>query len=152
MRISLAAAGASLLAAQDLEVEGGSLGSSELTVPFGPTKVPARGSPSTLGRCGKSKTVSAQCSPPLTKAQLKEVAKVGAVGLKGRGRLKGELMVKAGKVYLVTAAKGSENEVRFQLDLKASKVKATVGFAITVEGMIEKRSAWFGKITGAAIK
>lgn len=107
------------------------------------------GEPEILGRSRTSIKRPPSTAHRLTADELKAIARPGSVGLKGRGTLRGELTISHGKAYLITAAKGSKSEVRFQLDVKAKDVKALVGERVAFKGMLEKKSPWFGKITGA---
>lgn len=86
----------------------------------------------------------------LSAEQLKQVAGIGGAGIKGTGKLKGELSIKGGKAYLITAAKGSKSEVKFQLSgISLRDLEGLEGKKVSIEGNISKQSAWGGKIEKA---
>lgn len=87
---------------------------------------------------------------PLTEEELKAVAGVGGQGLRGRGKLHGEIAVSAdGKVELITFAKGTRSAVIFDTDVPTARGRGLVGQTIWLSGLICKNSPYHGTLTGA---
>lgn len=103
-----------------------------------------------IGR-GGSKGGSTKPNTQLTADQLKLIASASpeSAGLKGRGRLTGEIEKVGGKFMLVTALEGSKSQVNFALDVPQKDLARLEGSRVAIEGMIQKQVAWGGKITGA---
>jgi len=99
---------------------------------------------------GGSHTTPAQ-HPNLSAEELTAIGKVGSAGLKGRGEIKGSIKLEKGKAFLITANKGSRSEVKFALDLTTKQAKGLAGKEVSVSGMIDKKSPYGGKITGAKV-
>jgi hypothetical protein len=108
---------------------------------LGEPEIAAVGRGGGKGGAGSAKKLSAD--------ELKQIAGVGGAGLKGRGRLEGEVEKRFDKYVLVTAAEGSKSEVRFTLDLPTKDLRGLEGQKVALEGMLEKQAPWGGKITGA---
>ncbi len=88
---------------------------------------------------------------PLTDQQLTEIAGSGGEGLKGRGRLTGEIQVEGHVVTLITHGKGTRSQVGFALDMADRKARHLQGKAISVSGMIHKISPCHGTITHTTV-
>ncbi|MEP7121967.1 MAG: hypothetical protein ABJE95_13690 [Byssovorax sp.] len=88
---------------------------------------------------------------PLTDQQLAEIAHVGGEGLKGRGRLTGEIQVEGHVVTLITAGKGTRSQVSFTLDMAGRKARHLQGKAISVSGTLHKITAYHGTITHTTV-
>lgn len=114
-------------------------------------QLPAQQAEPSVGRPGSSSGRLAVSLQPieLSPGELAQVGGMGGAGLKGRGTLQGEVSYEDGRAYLITAAKKSKSEVRFLLDLPRAEARALHGQQVSIRGMIEKKSNWSGKITGA---
>jgi hypothetical protein len=88
---------------------------------------------------------------PLTDQQLADIARIGGEGLKGRGRLTGEIQVEGHVVTLVTAGKGTRSQVGFTLDMADRKARHLQGKGISVSGTVHKITAWHGTITHTTV-
>ena len=88
----------------------------------------------------------------LNAAQLKEIAKVGGVGMGGLGQLKGKLMNRDGKRFLVTYGEGSRSQVAFQLGKGVAPKMSKRSGIVTVQGVIHKTSPWGGTITNPNVR
>jgi len=88
---------------------------------------------------------------PLTDQQLADIARVGGEGLKGRGRLSGEIQVEGHVVTLITAGKGTRSQVSFALDMADRKARHLQGKAISVSGTLHKISPYQGTITHTTV-
>jgi hypothetical protein len=88
---------------------------------------------------------------PLTDQQLADIARVGGEGLKGRGRLTGEIQVEGHVVTLITAGKGTRSQVDFVLDMADRKARHLQGKAISVSGTLHKISPYHGTITHTTV-
>jgi hypothetical protein len=105
-----------------------------------------------IGRGGSgTKGPGTKPNTQLSADQLKLIASasIDSAGLKGRGRLTGEIEKVGGKFMLITALEGSKSQVSFALDLPQKDLARLEGSRVAIEGMIEKKIAWGGKITGA---
>jgi len=90
-------------------------------------------------------------SRQLTHQELAEIAGVGGGGITARGRLSGELHVEGDVVQLITANKGSRDQVSFTVDLGARTARHLEGQNVTVSGIIHKTSPGAGTITHATV-
>lgn len=88
---------------------------------------------------------------PLTDQQLADIARIGGEGLKGRGRIVGEIQVEGHVVTLITAGKGTRSQVSFTLDMGDRKARHLQGKAIAVSGVLHKTTAWHGTITHTTV-
>jgi hypothetical protein len=93
------------------------------------------------------------CGRPrqLTEAELAGAAGIGGVGIYGFGRLRGEIEVGGRSVALLTAAKGTRNQVSFTLDLPERQAHPLEGKTVWVDGLIHKISPCQGTIAGAVV-
>ena len=88
---------------------------------------------------------------PLTDQQLADIARIGGEGLKGRGRIVGEIQVEGHVVTLITAGKGTRSQVSFTLDMSDRKARHLQGKAIAVSGVLHKTTPWLGIITHTTV-
>ena len=88
---------------------------------------------------------------PLTDQQLADIARIGGEGLKGRGRIVGEIQVEGHVVTLITAGKGTRSQVSFTLDMADRKARHLQGKVIAVSGVLHKTSPWHGIITHTTV-
>ena len=88
---------------------------------------------------------------PLTDQQLADIARIGGEGLKGRGRIVGEIQVEGHVVTLITAGKGTRSQVSFTLDMSDRKARHLQGKAIAVSGVLHKTTPWQGTITHTTV-
>lgn len=100
---------------------------------------------------------------PLDADQLRMVAGVGGVGIKGPGQLAGTLAIESRRVVefgiarqedvavLVTANRGKSDQVGFALDIPVAEAKKFVNQDLAVSGNIDKLSATQGTIKAAKI-
>ena len=88
---------------------------------------------------------------PLTDQQLADIARVGSEGLRGRGRLSGEIHVEGHVVTLITAGKGTRSQVSFALDMADRKARHLQGKTISVSGTLHKLSPYHGTITHTTV-
>ncbi len=98
---------------------------------------------------------------PLDAEQLKMVAGVGGVDIRGPGTLTGIISMasvrevnfgiatQVDKPVLITANQGRDNQVHFVLDMSASEALGLAGQKVSITGQINKETAQVGKITGA---
>lgn len=118
-------------------------------------QIPVAQQEARIGRPGSQTSIQGPviCPQPLELSPelLARAAGLGGAGIKGRGTLSGEIAIQSGKVYLITAAKGSKSEVKFQLDMKLGDARKLAGEQVQINGMIDKKTSWSGKITGAKL-
>jgi hypothetical protein len=87
----------------------------------------------------------------LTDLELAEVAGPGGEGVRGRGRLTGEIQVEGHIVTLVTANRATRSQVSFTLDMDDRKARHLHGKGISVSGLIHKISPTHGTITHTTV-
>ena len=90
--------------------------------------------------------------PRLTAPELAQVAAPGGVGLSGYGALMGELLADEGPtIALITAGRGTGDEVRFTIDAATTRDDLLPGHRVRVLGLIHKNSRSTGTIRRAQI-
>lgn len=86
----------------------------------------------------------------LSAEELAQVAGIGGEGLRGRGRLQGQIALSPeGQLRLITANEGTRSEVSFLLDLPPALGRTLVGQTVWIAGLIEKGTPWVGTIKKA---
>lgn len=87
----------------------------------------------------------------LSKEALAQVARVGGEGIRGRGRLQGEVALEGRVTRLITFGKGTRSEVSFTTDLPGALGEMLSGQTVWLSGTIHKRSAYGGTLKRARL-